>query len=445
MAVREYGIAIAGIGTVGGAVALEIVNQADLVAEKTGIKMVLRRVVELRDERFDELGLDRSLKASLEEALADPAVDCFVELAGGLGFAATAIEAALAAKKPVVTANKALLAARGPELFARARANGVWISFEASCEGAVPIVRALTDGVLANRVEALYGITNGTCNYILSAMTRDGRAYADILAEAQKAGLAEADPTLDVKGFDTAHKLAILSSLAFGVRVDDGSFPVTGIDELDIRDITYGKELGYTVKLLAVAVRRPDGLSLSVAPHFISDDHPLAWVSGAFNAVSVYGHAAGHSMYYGRGAGGQPTASAVMADIISSALGTAEALFKNLKTWPDLTPQARVLPAERTETRYYLRLEVRDMPGVLAKVSGILGAEGISISSALQKECETCGGKAGALVPFIITTHSTSAGNMARALERIRALDECPGEVVSIPVLDEHEEFSAAE
>ncbi len=438
---REYGIAILGIGTVGGAVAQEIVENAKLVAHKTGIKIVLKRIIEVRDERFHELNLDISLKSTLEEAIEDPEVQLLVELAGGLGFAATAIEKTLMAGKPVVTANKALLAARGPQLFALARKHGAWISFEASCEGAVPIVRALSDGVIANNIEALYGITNGTCNYILSAMTSEGRSYADVLQEAQADGLAEADPSLDVQGYDTAHKLAILSSLAFAQQVDDASFPVKGIDSLDIRDINYGKELGYTIKLLAVAVRHCEGLSLSVAPHFISDSHPLAWVSGAFNAVSVYGHAAGHSMYYGRGAGGKPTASAVIADIISSALGTAELLFKQLNIWPDLTPKAKVLPSGLQESRWYLRLEVRDRPGVLAKVSGILGEFDISISSALQKETAEKNAKSDT-VPFIITTHRSKAGNIEQAIEKISALADCPGGVISIPILDEHQEFS---
>jgi homoserine dehydrogenase len=438
MAQKEYGIAIAGVGTVGGAVALQIVKESALVESKTGVRPVLRRIIEKNVERVKELGFPASMVSTLEEAVADPAVDLVIELVGGLGFARAVIETALKAKKPVVTANKALISAAGPELFALARQNGVWVSFEASCEGAVPIIRALTDGMVANRIDALYGIVNGTCNYILTAMTKRGQSYADALREAQRDGLAEADPTLDVKGFDSAHKLSILSALAFGERFGEGSFPVKGIDALDVQDILYGKELGYVIKLLAVAERHEGGFALSVQPRFISLDHPLAWVSGAFNAVSLYGHAAGHSMYYGRGAGGLPTSAAVMADVVSSALGTAKILFDNLKVFPDRCPEVKPLAPAEAESRYYLRLLVKDEPGVLAAVSGALAAQGISISSALQKETADSD-KTG--IPFVITTHRTKAGRMDAARVAIEALPACVGSITLIPILDERAEF----
>jgi homoserine dehydrogenase len=441
MADREYRVAIAGVGIVGGAVALQIMKEGELVASKTGIRPVLSRVIEKNMDRVRELGIPESLVCGLDAALADPSIDIVVELVGGTGFARTVVESALRAGKPVVTANKALLALHGPELFALAREKGVWIAFEASCEGAVPIIRALTDGIVANRIDALYGIVNGTCNYILSSMTKSGASYAAALAQAQKDGLAEADPTLDVKGLDSAHKLVILSSLAFGQRVDFDTFPVCGIDELDSIDLTYGKELGYVVKLLAAAERRPDGLSLRVRPHFIHQDHPLAWVSGAFNAVSVYGHASGHSMYYGRGAGGLPTSSAVMSDLVSSALGTAKLQFDSLKLYPDRSPKAKLIDPGLTMSRYYIRTTLADVPGVLGRVAGILGKYEISISSALQKESVHSLHPDNS-VPVVITTHMAREGNMRKAIAEFSCLKESLAQPIVIPIMDEYKEFS---
>ncbi len=441
MQAREYRLALVGAGTVGGAVARQIMAEAESVAARTGVKPVLTRVVEKDAARVRELGIPETLCSSLEAAVADPSIDAVIELVGGTGFARKAIEAALSAGKPVVTANKALLAESGPELFALARKHKAWISFEASCEGAVPVIRALTDGLVANRVDALYGIVNGTCNHILSAMTKSGQSYADALADAQKGGLAEADPTLDVKGMDSAHKLTIMASLAFGRRVRLGSFPVSGIDDLDVKDIRYGRELGYVLKLLAAAERRHEGVSLRVRPHFIHEEHPLAWVSGAFNAVSVYGHASGHTMHYGRGAGGLPTASAVLADVVSSALGTAGALFSSLRIFPDLTEDAVVIDPGLNTSRYYVRLSVADVPGVLGKVAGILGDKGISISSALQKELGRDDG-AGKAVSVVITTHEALEGSMRTASEEIAGLKESLAAPVVIPIMDEYREFS---
>jgi homoserine dehydrogenase len=282
---------------------------------------------------------------------------------------------------------------------------------------------------------------NGTCNYILSSMTKSGESYSAALAQAQKDGLAEADPSLDVKGFDSAHKLVILSSLAFGERVAFDTFPVSGIDDLESIDLTYGKELGYVIKLLAAAERRPDGLALRVRPHFIHQDHPLAWVSGAFNAVSVYGHSSGHSMYYGRGAGGLPTSSAVMADLVSSALGTAKILFDALKLYPDRSPKAKLLDSDLNLSRYYIRTTLADSPGVLGKVAGILGKYDISISSALQKEGDRSRHPVNS-VPVVITTHVAKEGNMRRAISEFAGMRESLSPPVVIPIMDEYREFS---
>jgi homoserine dehydrogenase len=269
-------------------------------------------------------------------------------------------------------------------------------------------------------------------------MTQRGRTYADALSAAQAAGLAEADPTLDVAGTDSAHKLAILASLAFGARIDFDAIPVAGIDSLDVLDLTYGQELGYVAKLLAIAVRQADGLSLRVQPAFISKEHPLAWVSGPFNAVSVYGHATGHTMYYGRGAGGMPTASAVVADLAAVAMGTAQRLFKELKLWPDRNVPARQLPISAAVSRHYLRTTCADQPGVFAQIATVLGRHDISISSVLQHEPPA--GSEGDAVPVVITTHRALEGNLSDALAKVDALDVVKAASVCIPIVEEYPE-----
>ena len=435
----EIGVAIVGCGTVGGAVGVMLTRDQALLAERSGVRVKLRALVDKDFTNARRLGLSESLfRTDLAPVLADPGVHVVVELVGGTTFAGEVIKQALKAGKDVVTANKALLAHRGPELSALARANGVSLGFEASCGGGIPIIRALTDGLLANRIDALYGIVNGTCNYILSQMTANGRTYAEALAEAQRDGLAEADPTLDVAGTDSAHKLTILAGLAFGRRVNFDAIDVAGIDALDVRDIRYGQELGYVVKLLAIARRQGDGLVLRVGPAFISRNHPLAWVSGPFNAVSVYGHATGHTMHYGRGAGGAPTGSAVVADILSAALGDSRRRFASLRLWADVSPEAKQLPIDAATGRHYIRLSAADRPGVLAQIATILGEHGISICSVLQQEVP--GSDKGSGVPVIITTHEAQEGQMRAALAKVDRLDSVKAPTVCIDIVDEHPE-----
>ena len=438
---RPSAVAILGCGTVGGATAALLLSQRSMLAAKTGLDIELRYIVDKDFSHAESLNLDPGLfETELDKVLADPDVLAVVELIGGTGIARTLTEKILRAGKRVVTANKALLAKHGAELMAVAREAGVSISFEASCGGGIPILRALYDGILPNRIDAFYGIVNGTCNYILTEMMQKGNSYQEALREAQEAGLAEADPTLDVTGGDSAHKLAIMSSLAFAQRVDLESVPVQGIDSLKLIDLNFGRELGYVVKLLAIAQSEEDGLALRVRPAFISTEHPLAWVSGPFNAVSVYGHAVGHTMYYGRGAGGSPTASAVTADIISSCMGTADTVFSTLNIWPDRTKKAVLLPQEDIQGRYYVRLMVEDQPGVFAQIAGILGENQISLSSVLQKE--PYNDKADA-VPVVITTHSVREGNLRTALAALDKLPVVREPSICIEILDEHEEIFA--
>ena len=436
------GVAIVGCGTVGGAAASILINDQAILAARLRRRPELRYIVDLDFTAARKCGLDEKFYCTeLDDALADSQVGAVVELVGGTTVAKQIIERALRAGKHVVTANKALLAHHGAELYALARECGVCMAFEASCAGGVPIIRAICDGLAANRIDALYGIVNGTCNYILTAMTGFGRSYAEALGQAQRDGLAEADPTLDVGGIDSAHKLAILSSLAFGRSVDFDAIPVDGIDSLETCDVAYGDRLGYVPKLLAIAQMQTDGLSLRVRPAFISLNHPLAWVSGPFNAVSVYGHATGHTMYYGRGAGGMPTASAVVADLASVAMGTAQLLFDQLNIWPDRCEPAEQLPIDAVRSRYYVRIMAEDKPGVLARIADAFGRHDISINSVLQPEqAEPADGGAPSVVPVVITTHTAIEGNLGRALTEIDVLDEIRGPSVCIPIVDEHPE-----
>lgn len=433
-----FGVALVGCGTVGGATARLLTREESILASRCLRPIVLRHIVDVNFDHARKLGLDESLfRRDVQTALDDPDVHVVVELIGGRTTARQVIERALQAGKDVVTANKALLAHDGPALYALARKYGRSIAFEASCAGGIPIIRALTDGLIANRIDALYGIVNGTCNFILTEMSAGGRSYREVLAEAQKAGLAEADPTLDVSGEDSAHKLAILASLAFGRRIRYEAIPVEGIDTLDLRDVSFGQQLGYVVKLLAIASRQADGVSLRVRPAFISKEHPLAWVSGPFNAVSVYSHATGHTMYYGRGAGGKPTASAVAADIVSLALGAWQKRFEQLAVWPDRAEPAEQLPIEAVQSRYYLRITCQDKPGVFAQIAAILGRHEISITSVLQRE-PTHQAERG--VPVIITTHQAREGNVRSAVAEIDALPVVTAPSVCIGIVEEYPE-----
>jgi homoserine dehydrogenase len=424
--VREIGIGLLGVGTVGGGV-LKIYAQhrADLEARAgCGLRIV---AAVARDVALPRSGLEPGawpLSADPERVLADPAVSLVVEVIGGLEPARTYVLRALEAGKHVVTANKALLATHGTELFEAARRRGVLLGFEAAVAGGVPIIGALRDGLAANRILSLYGIVNGTSNFILTKMTDEGRDFADALREAQAAGYAEADPTLDVEGIDSAHKLQILASLAFRTRVDLKDIHTAGIARLDATEIAYARELGYRIKLLAIAKAGDGALEARVHPTLIPAGSPLAAVSGAFNAIFVTGDAAGAQMFYGRGAGQMPTASAVWSDAIEIARRVAhqhEALAEDFPLAGER--RLRLRPMTDVRSAYYLRAMVQDRPGVLSQVAGILGRHDISIASVIQK------GRAGA-VPIVMMTHEALERNMAAALEEIDRLG-----VVALPTV----------
>lgn len=436
---KKSAVAILGCGTVGGATAKLLTEDIDYLRERTNLDFFLKYIVDINFTHAKKIGLDNRLFTSdLDQVLSDPEVSVVVELIGGTTIARESAKKVLKAGKNLVTANKALLAHYGVELYSLARENNVSVSFEASCGGGIPVIRALYDGLIANKNEAIYGIVNGTCNYILTEMTTNGISYEEALKGAKEKGLAEADPTLDVSGMDSAHKLAILSSIAFGMQVNLESIPVSGIDSLDLFDVNSGKELGYIIKLIAMAKLSDGKISLKVAPSFISKEHPLAWIAGPFNAISVYSHAVGHTMYYGRGAGGSPTASAVVSDIISVILGTSEKTFNILPVWPDVAKPAVILSPGEEKGRYYIRINVKDQPGVLARISSVFSNYSISIASLLQKG----GGDEPAedFVPIVITTHAAKEGDIKKALAEISNFDIVNGKIVYLNIIDEHKE-----
>jgi homoserine dehydrogenase len=429
---------LVGCGTVGGAVARILLQNGGRVSERSGVGIELAAIVSRRKEPALATGIDAGrVYSELQPVLDNPSIDLVVELTGGLDYADEVITRALEADKHVVTANKALLAHRGRELFALARKRGLSIGFEASCGGGIPIIRAITDGLVANHVDALYGIVNGTSNFILSEMIHRGESYPQALAAAQAQGLAEADPTLDVDGTDSAHKLAIMASLAFGGDVRFDAIPVEGIDNLSERDVAFGRDLGYVVKLLAVAHRIEGGITAWVRPAFISSEHPLAWVGGPFNAISVYGHTTGHTLYYGRGAGGDPTAGAVIADIIGMANGVIPAIFAHTGFWPDRNHNGALIPMTESTSRFYVRIMALDKPGVLASISAILGEHAISIASLRQNE--QAGGDV--RVPVVITTHRCREASIRAAIEEIDRLAATADAAVCMPIVEEHPEY----
>jgi homoserine dehydrogenase len=434
---QSIGICLLGCGTIGTGVVRIIHEQRDLIAKRTGLNLELRHIVE-RDASKAPTFAQIPIHADAERAIDDPKTNIVIELIGGTEIAAKFVERALRLGKPVVTANKSLLASKGAQLFALARNHNTCIGFEASCGGGIPIIAALTRDLLANRIDALTGIVNGTCNFILTQMTRNGWAYSQALAEAQKLGFAEANPTMDVSGRDAAQKLSILASLAFNVQVNEQSIYLEGIDKLQDAEIKFAGELGYVVKLLAIARRVGTKISLRVHPTLVKKDNVLADVSGSFNAISVYGHALGHALFYGRGAGQTPTASAVVADVINIALGVTPLAFKQLKIFPDHTPPADVLAPEEFTSRYYLRLMARDEPGVLAQVTRVLGEKGISLSAILQHEAND-----GQTVPVVITTHQAREGSIQAALKEIDKLKEIAPPTVCLRILDQPKEFAS--
>ncbi len=427
-------VGLVGFGTVGTGVARLICEEGDAIAAKTGVRLELACVVDVDTQTPRPVTLpDGVLTHDLNRLLEDRSIAVGIELVGGTGIAKEIQLKMLRAGKDVVTANKALLAKHGAELYRVAHENGRCIAFEASCAGGIPIIGALRTGLAANQITGMLGIVNGTCNYILSSMSAKDEAFSAALAKAQKRGFAEADPTLDISGGDSAHKLVILASLAFGCEIALEDVFVQGLDGIAREDIRYGGEMGYSLKLLAIGLKNPQGkISLRVHPSFIAADSWLARVDGSFNAISVFGHAVGETFYYGRGAGMMPTASAVVADLIDVALGNSKSTFESLRLKPREEVRPLLEKIDDSVSRFYVRVMAKDKPGVVARYGKILGDHEISISGVLQHE----GTGPSNTVPVVITTHKTQEKNMAAALADMTRSDVISGKPVCIRVVD---------
>jgi homoserine dehydrogenase len=427
-------VAIIGLGTVGAGVAKLLLDHGDRTARHAGRILWLEKAVvrDLRKTRDCKLPND-VLTDKVNDVIKNPEISVVAHLVGGLEPARTIMLRLLESGKDVVTANKALLAEHGPELFDRARELGRSIAFEASVAGGIPIIANISQCLSANQIMSLHGILNGTSNFILSKMHDEGASYSTVLAEAQRLGYAEADPAMDVDGSDAAQKLAILAHLAFGARVDWKDIPRNGIDKLDVADVRYAKEMGYRIKLLATADLVEESLvELDVSPALVRARSPLAEISGPFNAIRVEGDAVGPLFFQGQGAGQMPTASAVVADMIDTAVGRTAITFRTLELWSNREARVSPAPNDAARAKFYLRVTVEDHPGVLAQVATVLGKHGISIASVLQREpLETQG-----IVPLVIMTHETSEGDAARASEEIDRLPAVRGETVRMWVRD---------
>ncbi len=434
MAAGELRLGLIGLGTVGSSVVQLLTQNADAITRKTGRGLRLTAVASrsLHTKPHPDLGAARTGTDPFA-IVRDPDVDVVIELIGGIEPARALVLEALTRGKPVVTANKALLALHGEEIFAAAEKAGVPICFEAAVAGGIPIIRTLREGLAADRNRALFGIVNGTCNYILTKMSDEGQEFETVLAAAQAQGLAEADPSFDIDGIDAAHKLTLLSMLAFGVRVPFTAVYTEGIRYVSQSDILFAREFGYAIKLLAIAKDEADGIDVRVHPTMIPLRSLLAEVGGAYNAIFVQGEALGSSLYFGRGAGGMPTAMSVLADAIEMArnpVGVRGVRVPALGlSWKDLRV-APLRPIADLQSEYYLRFMAVDRPGVLAKIAGILGEHDISIAAMIQRDRS----EGDVTVPLVMRTHLASERKLKAALTLVDQLPIVQGKSVSIRI-----------
>jgi len=430
----EVKVGIVGCGVVGtGTVALLLEN-AKVIEEKTGIKLSVSKVADKDWGRPREYEVPSTLRTTDYREVIESS-DIVVELVGGKDFAKRLLLEALEKGKHVVTANKHLLAEEGEEIFKKAREKGLMVGFEASVGGGIPIIKALREGLVGNRVQNVYGILNGTTNYILTQMLEQDVSFDTALKRAQELGYAEADPSLDIDGWDSAHKIALLAFVSFGKLFPFEEVYVEGIRNIDLLDVELGKDLGYTLKLLAIAKRMDSEVELRVHPTFIPSDNPLAKVSDVYNAVLVEGDFVGKTMFYGRGAGSRPTASAVVSDIVDIAKSIDSC--KSQSWFWESKKELRI--NKNFYSRYYLRFDVPDRPGVLAKIASVLAEYQISIASVLQKEkvCKVAGREGQPIVPLVILTHKAYEMDMQRAIREIQQLPVVEGKPVIIRVEEE--------
>lgn len=429
LAEREIMVGIIGFGTVGTGTARILVDNARLIKERLGFPVVIKRIADLDVRTKRPVKLPRGvLTTSAQKVLDDPDIDIIVELIGGISPARDFMLRAIRNGKHVVTANKALLATRGAEVFRAARRRGVSVGFEASVAGGIPIIKVMREGLVANRVNAIYGIINGTSNYILTRMTEEGAGFEETLKEAQRLGYAEADPAFDVGGVDAAHKLTLLGSLAYGIPLSFKKIFTEGIDGITPLDIEFASELGYKIKPLAIAKATDGEVELRVHPTMVPKEHFISKVDGVMNAIYVHGDAVGETLYYGRGAGDMPTGSAVVSDICEIARNIV-----NGNAAAAALIQSKTAPAVRSmmdvESMYYFRFSALDRPGVLSRIAGIFGRNNISISSVIQK-----GRGAGDAVPLVILTHTARERDVLVAVRQIDRLNVVKGKTRFIRV-----------
>ena len=429
---KPINVGLLGIGTVGGGTFTVLKRNEEEITRRAGRPIRITTVADKNLELARRVAGDGvKLTDDAFAVVTDPEIDIVVELIGGYGVAKELVLKAIENGKHVVTANKALLAVHGNEIFAAAQKKGVMVAFEAAVAGGIPIIKALREGLTANRIQWLAGIINGTTNFILSEMRDKGLPFADVLKEAQALGYAEADPTFDIEGIDAAHKATIMSAIAFGVPMQFEAAHVEGITKLEAEDIAYAEQLGYRIKLLGIAKKRDTGIELRVHPTLIPAKRLIANVEGAMNAVLVQGDAVGATLYYGKGAGAEPTASAVIADLVDvTRLHTADPEHRvpHLAFQPDQVRDFKVLPIEEVETSYYLRMRVDDKPGVLADITRILADSSISIEALIQKEAP----EGASQTDIIMLTHLTVEKNANAAIAKIEALPVVQGSITRL-------------
>ena len=423
-------VGLLGIGTVGSGTFNVLERNQDEIRRRAGRGIEITMVADLDTERAKSVVGDKvKVVGDAREVIANPDIDVVVEVIGGYGIAKALVLEAIAAGKHVVTANKALLAVHGTEIFKAAAEKGVMVAYEAAVAGGIPIIKALREGLTANSIQWVAGIINGTTNFILSEMRDKGLDFDVVLKEAQRLGYAEADPTFDIEGVDAAHKATLMSAIAFGIPVQFDKAYVEGITKLAGADIRYAEQLGYRIKLLGITKRTDKGIELRVHPSLVPSKRLIANVEGAMNAVVVNGDAVGTTLYYGKGAGSEPTASAVVADLVdiarmdgSDPAHRVPALAFQSSSLAAAGSELPVLPMAEVVTSYYLRIRVADEAGVLAKITGLLAGAGISIDAVLQREADEVGGEGSTQTDLIILTHDTREGDMDKALAEIQGL-----------------------
>jgi homoserine dehydrogenase len=429
-------VGLLGVGTVGSGTFNVLKRNQGEIQRRAGRGIEITMVADLDVARAQALvGEGVQVAADGREVIANPEIDIVIELIGGYGIAKALVMEAIAAGKHVVTANKALLAVHGTEIFAAAQAKGVMVAFEAAVAGGIPIIKALREGLTANSIQWVAGIINGTTNFILSEMRDKGLDFGVVLKEAQRLGYAEADPTFDIEGVDAAHKVTLMSAIAFGIPVQFDKAYVEGITQLGAADIKYAEQLGYRIKLLGITKRTAQGVELRVHPSLVPTQRLIANVEGAMNAVMVQGDAVGTTLYYGKGAGSEPTASAVIADLVDiTRLHTADPLNRvpHLAFQPNAMSSLSVLPMSEVVTSYYLRLRVADQAGVLAKLTGLLAQADISIDAVLQREADQVSQAGENQTDVIILTHDTREGTLNAVLAEMQALPTVMAPIVRI-------------